>query len=463
MKKIFRFFAWITALLFVLTLMAAIVCFKWVDKTPYQQTGFYKKELKAIEGIPARNNSQGDTIQAGWSSVNLQPPFTTPIAIDAKRGGKHFDGVHDSVYVRAFVFKQGTKKIAYVSADLLIIPPTVTGLFDSVLVKAGFDTSNIFFTATHTHTSIGGWHNSYVGKLFAGEYDTRVPLHITGCISKAILQAEKNCRPAKIGYAEFPTQKLVFNRLVGDKGKVDSLIRIVKIEQDGGAKAAIITFAAHCTVFHADLMELSADWAGLMMTQLNRSGKIDFASFSAGEVGSHGPYKQTNDQEEEAKYMADRTGAIVITNFDSIQADYTAGMRMLHVPFYLRRPDYRVVSFAPNIILRPWLFKKLFGDETVYINTFQLGNIIFAGTPCDFSGELIKPIDSVAKTQNLHLIITSFNGGYMGYVTDNKWYDMDAYETRIMGWFGPQNGDYMSEVIERLIEKAEPAKRSAGN
>ena len=41
----------------------------------------------------------------------------------------------------------------------------------------------------------------------------------------------------------------------------------------------------------------------------------------------------------------------------------------------------------------------------------------------------------------------------MGYVTDNKWYEMNAYETRTMGWFGPQNGDYMSEVIERLIEK----------
>jgi len=41
----------------------------------------------------------------------------------------------------------------------------------------------------------------------------------------------------------------VFNRLVGEKGKVDSMLRIVKIEQDGGAKAAVITFAAHCTVF----------------------------------------------------------------------------------------------------------------------------------------------------------------------------------------------------------------------
>lgn len=450
MNQTVKVFSRIIAVLLVLILMLAVACFKRVDTRPYKESKFYKEELKAIDSIPLESDGNGDTILAGWSRVNLLPPFTTPIAIDAKRGGKHFDGVHDSVYVRAFVFKQGNKKIAYVSADLLIIPPAVTKLFDSVLVKQGFDTRNIFFTATHSHTSIGAWHNSYVGEIFAGKYDARIPVHIADCISKAILQAEGNCQPAKIGYGEFPTQKLVFNRLVGEKGKVDSLLRVVKIEQAGGAKAAIITFAAHCTVFHAKLMELSGDWAGRMMTQLNGSGKIDFASFSAGAVGSQGPYEATKVQEDEAKYMADGVGAVVTANFDSIPVAYISNMRMIHLPFYMRHADMRVSSY---FIVRPWLFKRLFGDEKVYINSLQLGNIVFEGTPCDFSGELVGPVDSLAKSRNLHLIITSFNGGYMGYVTDSKWYGMNAYETRTMGWFGPGNGDYMSEVLERVIGK----------
>jgi len=452
MKQTLRVFAKVLAAIFLLVVVIALCCLKRINKTPYQQTSFYKNELAALKNIPANDTAaNADTIQIGWSRVNLLPPFTTPIAIDAKRGGKHFDGVHDSIYVRAFVFKQGNKKIAYVSADLLIIPPTVTHLFDSILVKQGFDNNNIYFTATHTHTSIGGWHDSYVGKLFAGKYDSRVPVHIADCISKAILEAEKNCAPAKIGYGAFATEKLVVNRLVHEKGKVDSLMRIVKIEKADGTKAAIITFAAHCTVFHANLMELSGDWAGLMMTALNKSGRIDFASYSAGEVGSQGPYEASKNQEEEAKYMADHAGVVVLQNFDSIATDYVTGMRMVHLPFYLRQPDMRVTK---HLVLRPWLFNKLFGDEQVYLNTLQLGNIIFTGTPCDFSGELVGPVDSVAKTKNLHLLITSFNGGYMGYVTDSRWYNMNAYETWTMGWFGPGNGDYMSEIMERMIESA---------
>lgn len=435
----------------IVLIVAAWCCLKRINKEDYRKAAFYKHELVALELIPPSPVSPPDSVQIGWSSVNLLPPFSTPIAIDAKRGGKHFDGVHDSIYVRAFVFKQGNQKIAYVSADLLIIPPTVTHLFDSVLKKQGFDNSNIYFTATHTHTSIGAWHNSYVGEIFAGKFDARVPAHIANCISTAILQAEKNCAPAKMGYAEYPTHQLVVNRLVHEKGKVDSLLRVVKIEQASGAKAAIITFSAHCTVFHANLMEISADWAGLMMNQLTKSGKIDMASFSAGEVGSHGPYEASKNQEEEARYMASHVGGVVLQNFDSIPTHSISSMRLIHLPFYLRKPDLRVTK---GLVLRPWLFNKLFGDEQVYLNTLQLGDIIFAGTPCDFSGELIAPVDSVAKTKKLHLLVTSFNGGYMGYVTDSKWYTLNTYETRTMGWFGPQNGEYMSEILGGMIEKA---------
>src|SRR5688572_4309279 len=163
MKKIL-WFLFITLFVF---LLAAVFCFKPLDTTPYQQTEFYKKEIAAIESVSQLRNShseiRNDTIEVGWSRINLLPPFSTPIAIDAHRGGKHFEGVHDSIYVRAFVFKQGEKKIAYISADLLIIPPSVSKMFDTLLRKEGYDASNIFFTATHTHTSIGAWYDSYVG------------------------------------------------------------------------------------------------------------------------------------------------------------------------------------------------------------------------------------------------------------------------------------------------------------
>ncbi|MFN8321638.1 MAG: neutral/alkaline non-lysosomal ceramidase N-terminal domain-containing protein [Chitinophagales bacterium] len=453
MKKILT----LLAVILFLFVTIAVVCLKPLDTTPYQDTAFYSKEmalLDSLTGAPA--NAESDSvITVGWSRVNLLPPFSTPIAIDAHRDGKHFEGVHDSIYVRAFVFKQGKKKIAYISADLLIIPPTVTKIFDTILNREGFNQNNIYFTATHTHTSIGAWYNSVVGEIFAGKYDERIPKFIASRIAEAITEAEKKCIPAQIGYGEFPTQKLVFNRLVTQMahlpdslGRVDSLIRVVKIEQATGEKAAIITFAAHNTVFHENLMKLSADWCGQMMQQLDRSGKINFASFSAGEVGSHGPYEKTKNQEEEAKYISNGVAQIVLQNFDSIRTEYVSHMHMIHLPIYLREPNLRVIE---NIVIRPWLFKKMFGDERVYMNTFQVGPVYFAGMPCDFSGELIAETDSVADAHYLNLLVTSFNGGYIGYITRSRWYKLNTYETRTMGWFGDRNGEYLNEILSRLI------------
>jgi neutral ceramidase len=460
MKKTPRRFLYSVSIILLLLFIFAVVCFKPLNTTPYQQTDFYKKEMAFLDSIFQIRNPHSETsnpLLVGWSRINLLPPFTTPIAIDAHRGGKPFEGVHDSIYVRAFVFKQGTKKVAYISADLLIIPPTVTNMFDSILKEQGFDGANIFFTATHTHTSIGAWYDSYVGEKFAGKYDARVPKHIANCIARAILIAEKSCSPAKMGYAEFPTHQLVFNRLIKQMahlpdslGTIDSLLRIVKIEKETGEKAAIITFAAHNTVFHESLMKISGDWCGSMMKALDESGKISFASFSAGAVGSHGPFEFSKDQEKEARYMAEHVAQIVLEHFDSITTSETSTLEMVHLPLYLREPNLRI---SQNLVIRPWLFHHLFGNERVYINTLQIGNIVFAGTPCDFSGELVNEIDSVAQARDLHLLITSFNGGYTGYITDDKWYHLNTYETRLMNWFGPGNGAYFSEVIKKLLPR----------
>ena len=131
MKKIYALLFSVVAFL----ILAIAVCFEQLDTIPYQQTEFYKKELHVIDSVFTNHETliNSQPVQVGWSRQNLLPPFSTPIAIDAHRGGKHFEGVHDSIYVRAFVFKQGEKKIAYVSADLLIIPPSVTKMFDTNL------------------------------------------------------------------------------------------------------------------------------------------------------------------------------------------------------------------------------------------------------------------------------------------------------------------------------------------
>jgi len=86
------------------------------------------------------------------------------------------------------------------------------------------------------------------------------------------------------------------------------------------------------------------------------------------------------------------------------------------------------------------------------ITSMRMGNLLFIGVPCDFSGELVAPLEKYANDRGIELIITSFNGGYAGYVTKDEWYDFNKYETRTMNWYGHEIGKYMSVAITKIID-----------
>ena len=122
--------------------------------------------------------------------------------------------------------------------------------------------------------------------------------------------------------------------------------------------------------------------------------------------------------------------------------------------------EMREQSFKINsrFIIRPWLFNFLVGDSPKFISSLRVGNLLIVGTPCDFSGELVEPIEKSISNKELNLMINSFNGGYVGYITDDKWYDrkdINTYETYTMNWYGPDNGEYFSKLIKKVIKNNE--------
>lgn len=450
-KNKFSVLKWIVLVLVVIISIAGFVLLKPIDKSAYYENKYFYKTTESINNNQAfARENNGDTVRGSWSKVSLIPPFATPIAINANRNGKMFEGIHDSLFVRSFVFQQGKYKVAYVSADLLIIPPIVTTILDTLLLKEGFTLSNIYLAASHTHTGIGAWHNSFVGEMFAGKYDPRVPLFIAQQIKKSILAAQNNLEPIKVGYTTIDTRKLVYNRLLENGGEVDSVIRLVKFEKKGGETAALITFTAHATCLHDRVMELSNDWPGILMSKMDSSKKVDFCAFSAGCVGSHGPYKCKKDKWDELNYIGNLATNYVYKHIDNIQMEYVYKLNMVHQPILMREPNYKIMF---NLVLRQRWFYKFFGKENIYINMLSLNDLVFAGMPCDFSGEMSDELDAAAEAQNKKLLVTSFNGCFIGYITDDRRYDMNTYETKTMNWYGPGNGSYLTEILMRMMNK----------
>ena len=97
----------------------------------------------------------------------------------------------------------------------------------------------------------------------------------------------------------------------------------------------------------------------------------------------------------------------------------------------------------------------IFGDTNPHFDMVQIGNTLFVSSSGEISGVFMAEWESLANEKGLNLIITCFNGGYIGYITPDEYYNYKLYEVRDMNWFGPYNGAYFDEIVRKLIEKAQ--------
>ncbi|ARK11836.1 neutral/alkaline non-lysosomal ceramidase N-terminal domain-containing protein [Fibrella sp. ES10-3-2-2] len=448
--KFLRILARVLLGLIVAILLLLAVSLSPNDHTPYRQTEFYTQttsRLTALPGLPAPKTA----LRAGWAKANLTTAFTTPTGGYGVRRGKHWTTVADSVWVRALVFDNGNGPVALVASDLLITPPTVSEQLRKRLPEIGMTWESVYFGAIHSHNSLGGWAPGLVGNLFSGSYDQRVVDHITNTILVALKQAKADLQPAEIGYQQVNAPEFVYNRL-DERYPVDPFFRLLRLKRNDGKTATLVTYPAHATLIDIfSYQYLSRDWPGRVVDGLERETG-GFAVFMAGAVGSMGPKGPPTGKDFPLvnHYAADILARLKpALNKVTTQADSTLGL--LTLPLTLRDPAPRVLG---DWRIRPWLFHTVYGDYPSDLKALRLGPALLIGTPCDFSGELLPPLTQAASQQGLDLMVTSFNGGYVGYITPDKYYEKDAYETRVMNWFGPQNGAYFSEMMTGLVKKA---------
>ncbi len=449
--KFLRIFLKVLLGLVVVILLFLAVSLSPVDETPYQQMDYYTQTKQRLAQLPAPPAAEAP-IRAGWAKVNITPPYPTPTGGYGARRGKRWHIVSDSIFVRAIVLDNGATNVAVVGLDLLITPPTVAEALKKRLPEVGLRWGNVYIGAIHSHNSAGGWAPGLVGGLIAGSYDEKIVTRITDGILAALRNAQTNKAAVQVGYGETDASDHIYNRIgaSGPTGPLDGMIRLLKLKKSTGESALLCSFAGHATLFEDGMWNyLSRDYPGSLVDRLEKKS-TDFALFLAGAVGSTGPKTRgTTDFQEVRNYAGDLALRIERT-VPSIQTRPDSALAMLTLPLSLREPHPRVIG---NWRIRPWLFYAIYGDYPSDLKALRIGKTVLLGTPCDFSGEFVADFKPVAAKKGVNLMITSFNGGYIGYVTPDKYYNRPTYETRDMNWFGPYNGAYFQEMMMELLEK----------
>lgn len=442
LKKILRIIT-----IFFLGLIGLILLFFLVSVIPIDRDVDRSELFRAMteEMDTLRNATLPKTgFMIGHAKENLTPPYPTATAGYGKRRGKLYESVHDSVYVRTIVVDNGSERVAIVSADLLIIPPTVTAVLEKELPEIGFTLNNTYLGAIHTHNSIGNWGKGIMTFLY-GSYDDSIVHFIADKIKRSIQTASQNLKPARLKAGTIPLDHIVYNRLI-DNGPVDSLLRVIEIQHPDSSKLLLMSFTAHATCLYSRDLVLSRDYPGKLVDAIEKEG-YDFVMFMAGAVGSHAG----NVPEQGwscVDLLSDEVAKGFLMNRHHLVDVKDSTLIMQRVPLLLSEPQAKVLKYMR---LRPWIFDRAFGDYPEFLTALRIGNIVMLGVPCDFSGQFNRSLDSLAATHGITPMVTSFNGGYIGYVTPGRYYDVDHYETQLMNWYGPGNGEYLEKCMEQLM------------
>ncbi len=430
-----------------------------VDYAPYFEQPYYQGTLERLQQSSSNNPVVMGELKAGFGRALLtplgrQPTQATkdgfqaaPLAGYGARKGKPAVGVHDDVYVKAVAFQVNNRIGVMVGADALIIPREVAERATAQLRKElGLAREQIYFGATHTHSSLGGWGKGKVAESFAGPYNEALSKWFSAQLEAAVRTAVEELKPAALGAGSFTAPEFVRNRLVGKLGAVDPEFTFALIKQSTGRVAVIGSYAAHATVLSAGNMEFSADYPGCWEREVEQAtGGV--ALFLAGGVGSHSPNPGAvgfDGAEKMGRWLAElvreRLSAVALTNVVCF------GLRGLEVtlpPLHARLTD--------QVRLRPWVTRELLPVfDTTFVQAFRLNNAVWISMPCDFSGELALEIKDFANRKGLNSVVTSFNGDYIGYVIPARYYHLSGYEPRLMSFYGPATAEYLEDLARRL-------------
>src|ERR1041384_3074372 len=185
MKKSVRIILGVSGGIAVLLAAILAVCLEGVDYRPYFREGYYAETAALLHAEAATNSPARGELAAGFGRALLTPTLNAteddpalgrfralPLAGYGDRQGKPATGSHDDLYVKAVALRVGDHLGVMLGCDSLIVPREVTEIAAQRLEQElRLRREQIYLSATHTHSSLGGWGEGKVGEAFSGKFN----------------------------------------------------------------------------------------------------------------------------------------------------------------------------------------------------------------------------------------------------------------------------------------------------
>lgn len=426
--------------------------------------------LNAQSNSGHKENNLDKVFRGGAATSNITPKIGT--SINGNMKDITVKQIHDETYVRCIVLDDGQTRLAILTADLCMI---YREQLDEAKKRAhaitGIPIENMMMSATHTHS--GGTACS----VFQSDPDKDYLRFLAERIADAVVMANNNLAPARIGWDVGNEPTLVFNRrwrmnpveVKNPFGGIDELstnqvkditdpgLPVISIQTpDGHPIAMLANYSLHY-VGGTGPGEVSADYFGMFaerMKQLLQSNSNKYPPFVAMlSNGTSGNINNVNNKGARLSltpYTRMQQVANIVAaeafkayqnikhqdwiSLSSVQKEITLGVRL---------PDKKEIERAKEIIAnakspimdsreeiyaRETMLMKDFPRQVpVILQAFRLGDLAITAVPCEVFVEIGLEIKE--KSPFKPTFTTSLANGYNGYLPTPEHHKLGGYET----------------------------------
>ncbi|MEQ8788370.1 MAG: neutral/alkaline non-lysosomal ceramidase N-terminal domain-containing protein [Pirellulaceae bacterium] len=417
-------------------------------------------------------------LRAGAAAAEITPELGVSLDGPISKNGP-VTGVHDPLHARALVLDDGKTRLAIVICDACVIGRDVFDAAKAIVQKeTGLPASRILTAATHTHAAVRAVH------IGAEPADDQYHRFLARRIADAVMQAEKNLAPARIGYGSFDKPEFLSCRrflcepgsvevnpfgepgeriksvagrstaVIKPAGPVDPQFSVLSVQHADGQPLAVLgNFSVHyCGGYRRGLV--SADYFGhyaaALESQLRAGeGRPAFVGLmSNGTSGNTGAIQgggKSYAPFEWMKVSARALAADTLQVIDKIEHrdDITLAARESELTLDVRRPDDNRLKWARDVLAdpdgpHPHRWSKVYAQEalhlsnrpesvTIKLQAFRIGEVGIAAMPCEVfaeTGLAIKKQSPHGSTFSIELA-----NGYGGYLPTREQHALGGYET----------------------------------
>lgn len=246
-------------------------------------------------------------LEAAAAKVDISPDLKTEKVLMAGFGatGRKPAGIHDPLYARLLVLREGKTTVAVVGMDLLGF--TRNDVAD-LRRLAGYDapTRSLFLSATHTHSgpdTLGLW-GPMIG---VSGVNLKYHARLKAKVAEALKLLESQLRPVRASGGHGTLDPRGLCRDSRDPVVIDPDLSVLKLTGlDGKAVATVVNWSCHPEVLGPANRLITADYPGPLCTRIEeRTGGA--CVFLNGMIGG----LMTPDTKTENFYEAQRIGAAV--------------------------------------------------------------------------------------------------------------------------------------------------------